>query len=83
MKKKLLLAICVFVLAVITALVAKANARGNVYFTDSSAPGFCDFPLPLPTECSVTVTGTICRSNGNQFTYYKESTCSSPFYRFQ
>lgn len=83
MKKKLFLTICVFALAVIAALVAKANERGNVYYIDTNAPGFCDFPLPLPAGCSATVTGTICRSDGNQFTYYKEATCTSPFYRFQ
>lgn len=83
MKKKLLLAICVLVLVVTSALVAIANARGNVHFIDTAAPGFCDFPLPLPTGCSATVTGTICRSNGNQFTYYKESACTSPYYRMQ
>jgi|APAra7269096819_1048525.scaffolds.fasta_scaffold69487_1 hypothetical protein len=80
MKKKLLLAICVFVLAVSTTWVMKANVRANAYYRDTDAPGFCLYPLALPAACSVTVTGTICRSNGNQFTYYKEATCSSPFY---
>lgn len=83
MKKKLLLAICVLVLAVTTTLVIKANARANVFYTDTDAPGFCLYPLALPSGCSVQVTGTICRANGNQFTYYKESACSSPYYRQQ
>jgi hypothetical protein len=83
MKKKLLFTICVFVLVVTTALVTNANARGNVYYTDSAVPGFCFFPEPLPAGCSVTVTGTICRSNANEFTYYRESACTSPFYRIQ
>ncbi|HEY0609752.1 MAG TPA: hypothetical protein VGD35_08855 [Chitinophaga sp.] len=83
MKKKLLLAVCVFVLAVTTTLVIKANARANAYYTDADAPGFCFYPQALPSGCSVQVTGTICRSTGNLFTYYKESACSSPFYRQQ
>jgi hypothetical protein len=81
MKKKLFLTIGVFVLVVTTALVTNANVRGNVHYTDTSAPGFCFYPEPLPTGCSVIVTGTICRSNGNMFTYYRESACTSPYYR--
>ena len=79
MKKHLLLTALAFVLGITGVIVTKANA--NLAPTWSMMAGFPETCTgsSQPQACTLTTPGVICTSGS--ITYYRNSSCTSPWYK--
>lgn len=59
------------------------HRRINVWYTQSNLPNQCLFPASLPDACTSSVQEVLCSttSGGITITWYKTSSCISPYWR--
>lgn len=62
---------------------ASSHRRLNVWYMQSNLPGQCLFPASLPDACTSSVQEVLCSftSGTVTVTYYKTSSCISPYWR--